>query len=289
MTSEHLATVDAFFDRLEDVDTYAATLHDINEKITAGNTSSIDFTMLSSISSLENVSETNQIHYQTALANLTPPLNSMSLQTAIENVNAAQSPFMSAARAAGHNNAAEALLNEDHALATELELIDMLEFAIDQSSVDRAAFFVPMFEGVNSLNWTPTHDSITLASGYAGNHTLMVSNASDGGGSGAGLFIVGEQGDWRYGAMSQSLFRNTYDAGSMQLLNNAIDWMLKDDSPTKSINVLSVHLPDGYWFPHNDALRNWLNTHYNGRHSINAANSCDYEAMDACIDTYHRI
>ncbi|KJF94098.1 hypothetical protein UB34_19325 [Photobacterium leiognathi] len=286
MTTEHLATVDAFFDRLETVDTYAETLHDINEKITAGNTSSIDFSTLSSISSLENVLETNQSHYQAAMLSLTPPINSMSLQTAIENVNAAQSPFMAAARAAGHNNGVEALLNEDHALATELELIDLLEFAIDQGSADRSAFFVPMFEGVNSLNWTPTHDSITLASGYAGNHTLMVSNASDGGGSGAGLFIVGEQGDWRYGAMSQSLFRNTYDAGSMQLLNNAIDWMLKDDSPTKSINVLSVHLPDGYWFPHNDALRTWLNTHYNSRHSINAANSCDYEAMDACIDTY---
>ena len=161
----------------------------------------------------------------------------------------------------------------------------MAEYAIDQGGVERAEFFVPMFEGVNSISWTIGDTASTLATGYAGNHTLFeIEPAGDG--SSEGMFIVGEQGDWRYGAMSQSLFDNSNNAGSMQLLNNAIDWLLKDDSPTKSINVLSVQVPDGYYSSHNNALRSWLNTHYNGRHSINAANSCDYGAMAGCLDTY---
>ena len=117
----------------------------------------------------------------------------------------------------------------------------------------------------------------------------MNSNVGGNNGSGgAGLFIVGEKDDWRYGVLAQNLFSNVSDTGSMQLLQNAIDWLLDDYSTSKTINVVSVQLPgiETWWFRHNERLREWLTAYYPERHTINEANTCDYEALDACIDTH---
>ena len=197
--------------------------------------------------------------------------------------------FVSDANNAGHENAINALQKIDHQLALGSELIALGKFAIKYRNQLKEAIFRPLFSGVKSLSWDPTHDSVFFTSLHNTNYMLLSSNETSSGTTGKGLFVVGEQNGHRYGAMAHNMFIKHANTDLSQLLNNTLDWLMKNSNSTKSITVLTAHISsnaDSWYFRHNEGIRSWLQTYYPDSHTINLANSCDYEQLSSCIDSY---
>lgn len=187
-----------------------------------------------------------------------------------------------------HNNAIKAVKNEDHSLATERELLNYIK-SIHDYNVDidkKKALFRNLFSGVNPINWNVNPDSVILTSQSYNNHNLIISNMSDDDHVGEGLFIIGEQGSWRYAALSQNIFANNNNTiDSSNLLKNVIYWLLKDYKSKRYINVLSSQIYDDVNFGFDSyQLRRWFQTYFRWRYKINSPKSCDTYSFKACID-----
>ncbi|WP_230625927.1 hypothetical protein, partial [Photobacterium leiognathi] len=120
LRSVDLGSVDALFNRLDVVNTYATSLNDLNSILSGGDSSAISLASLTNISRLENVIDANLDKYREYLITLTPPSSLEEVQEQVDSVNALDNPFATAARIAGHSNAIDAVQAEDHSLATEL-------------------------------------------------------------------------------------------------------------------------------------------------------------------------
>lgn len=183
-----------------------------------------------------------------------------------------------------------AIESEDHSLATASELIQFSKDQIMMIEDRRSELIDTLYQGVgSSISWHPSHDSITFSTFMPENTfpVLRSTQKDNGTPSAEGLVYVGQQGDYRYAAMSANMFSVSISGQTDRLLNNTINWLIGNKEPDHQLNIVTSHVPsraDSWYFPHNEDIRSWLGKYYPERHIVNSANSCDYEALSDCID-----
>ncbi|MCE0555871.1 ImpA family metalloprotease [Motilimonas sp. E26] len=206
-----------------------------------------------------------------------------------------------------------ALQRGDHRLASETELISFAQQQITELRQVQQSLLAQIYQGaivptarnsqevaaVNDtqiaqaitapLTWNPSHDSITFNVVDPSQSTIVLRANQNGGGdpSQAGLIVAGEQNGHRYSAMAANLFAVNTNAETDQLLKNLLTWLTARDLSSGQLKVITSHVPsnaDSWYFPHNERIRSWLDTHFADRYQINAANTCDYEALLDCIN-----
>ncbi|WP_273859817.1 ImpA family metalloprotease [Photobacterium sp. GSS17] len=186
----------------------------------------------------------------------------------------------------------QAISQEDHTLASADALI---EYSLDQLKLAtaRQASLIPQFyQGVgDTISWHPTHDSITFTSFLPESNVEVLRSTQNEAGrpSAKGLIYAGEQNGHRYMAMAGNMFSVDRNAQTDTLLNNLVVWLTRrNEMTTEPLKVITSHVSsraDSWYFPHNENIRKWLNEFYPNNHTINTPNSCEYEALSACIDT----
>lgn len=189
-------------------------------------------------------------------------------------------------------NAENALRHRDHRLASASELISHAQTAINQSEVQRKALVDELFQGISSITWHPSHDSISFTSFLPERTTTLLPSNQNGNGDSEirGLVMVSEQGSQRSAAMAANLFAVNTSADTDAVLKRLIAWLTKGADQTAGFSVVTAQMPsnaDSWYFPHNEAIRSWLQTHYPNSHTINDANNCDDQQLSACIDARH--
>ncbi|MGI2261382.1 ImpA family metalloprotease [Shewanella sp. GXUN23E] len=187
-------------------------------------------------------------------------------------------------------HASHAIRERDHSLASADELITHAREAIVTSEQTRKAMVDQIFSGISSLSWHPSHDSITFTSFLPESTLTLLPSNINGNGDPAvrGLVMTAEQQDYRWAAMGSNLFSVSTNAETDSVLKGLISWLTKGQDKTDGLVLVTAQVPsraDSWYFPHNEGIRNWLNAHFAGSHSINEANACDYSALSECIDT----
>ncbi|WP_421252357.1 ImpA family metalloprotease [Aeromonas sp. 600724] len=187
------------------------------------------------------------------------------------------------------SDAANAIAREDHTLASEQSLIAHARAAIADSEAHRTELVRSLYQGMAQISWNPSHDSITFSSFQPESTvTLLPSNINGKGESEIrGLVMVSEQADYRQAAMGANLFSVDRTAQSEALLKGLIGWLTRGKD-SDGLRILTAQMPsraDSVYFPHNEGVRDWLKAIYPDKHSINPANTCDYQALSDCIDT----
>lgn len=186
-------------------------------------------------------------------------------------------------------NAANAIRHRDHSLATDAELISHAREAVAAAEGSRKALVDSLYQGIPQISWHPSHDSITFTSFLPERtHTLLPAN-KDGAGNSAnrGLVMVSEDGEYRSAAMAANLFSVSTSTETDMLLKHLIGWLTKGADQADGLSIVTAQMPsraDSWYFPHNEGIRTWLTNNYANAHSINEANSCDYNELSTCID-----
>ncbi|MEZ5537130.1 MAG: ImpA family metalloprotease [Thiolinea sp.] len=145
---------------------------------------------------------------------------------------------------------------------------------------------------LTAIDWEPTHDASLLLSTYGMNTpVLTTNNAADG----YTVYekeigIIGAQGS-RYMLLGGNPMRNYRSNSALlneqmhQFMENSLSWLSgRGDLKSAPFNVVIAHLDDGYWFPDERAVREWLDQRYPGQVSYNAANTCDDAALPVCLE-----
>ncbi len=185
-------------------------------------------------------------------------------------------------------NAKNAILHEDHTLASDLELIDYARDAITTSKVQRVKLIQAMYQDLERINWNPGHDSITFSSVTPeSTFTLLPANVNGAGESATGgLVMVSEHNNYRRAAMATNMFSVDRSPESDILLKRLIGW-LTQGKDSNGLSILTAQVPsrsDSVYYPHNEGIRNWLKAIYPDMHTINQPYECDYQALSLCID-----
>ncbi|QSX37630.1 ImpA family metalloprotease [Shewanella sedimentimangrovi] len=186
-------------------------------------------------------------------------------------------------------NAENAIRHQDHSLASDAELIDFARDQISDAETKRLALVDQMFQGISSINWHPSHDSITFSSYLPGTTFTLLPLNVDGSGNPAtgGLVMVSDMEPQRMAAMAANMFSVDTSTGTDLLLKQLIHWLTRGQDQQDGLSVVTAQVPskaDSWYFPHNEAIRSWLASNYPDSHSINEANVCDYQALGRCID-----
>ena len=190
------------------------------------------------------------------------------------------------------SNAENAIKHQDHKLASASELIDFSTATLSHIDAQRKSTITSLYQGVgSSISWHPSHDSITFSSFMPENtFTVLPSNLDDNGTPTVrGLVMASEQHGHRSAAMAENLFSVNTSAQTDILLKNLLGWLTKGSDNIDGLAVVTAQVPskaDSWYFPHNEGIRTWLQTHYPETHRINAENSCDYAALSQCIDNF---
>ncbi|MBV7316485.1 ImpA family metalloprotease [Shewanella sp. NIFS-20-20] len=191
------------------------------------------------------------------------------------------------------SNAANAIKQQDHQLASAQELIDFSLDQMDSAESQRQRAIDALYRNVgDSISWYPSHDSITFASLKPENtFTVLPSNRNGNGGDAVrGLVMAGEQDGHRYGAMAGNLFAVNTSNQTDVLLTNLLQWLTQGNDSIDGLSIVTAQMPssqDSWYFPHNERIRSWLSNHYPNAHTINDANACDYSQLSQCIDTFN--
>ncbi|MCB1622834.1 MAG: ImpA family metalloprotease, partial [Thiothrix sp.] len=145
---------------------------------------------------------------------------------------------------------------------------------------------------LTALDWNPTHDAALLQSTYGMNIPVLTTN-----GAGAGyapkareIGIAGAD-PARYLVLGGNPLRNAYrDSSTLndpmhQWLENSLSWLSgREDLKTTPFQAVIAHLHDNVYFPDERAVRSWLDQHYPGQVSYNAADTCDDVALATCLE-----
>lgn len=138
------------------------------------------------------------------------------------------------------------------------------------------------------LDWNPTHDASTLLSTYGLNTGVLHTNAVYTDGYTVydkEIGIIGAN-TARYMVFGGNPLRtgNVTNAQMQQFMKNSVEWLLqRAELETKAFNVVIAHLDESYYFKDESSVRTWLDTHYAGKVSYNAANSCDDALLAGCV------
>ncbi len=140
---------------------------------------------------------------------------------------------------------------------------------------------------LTSVTWDPTHDAAILGGSFGDNQTLLTTNSLSS--NGETLAVLGESGA-RYIAMGGNPMRNhRRNSGSVneqmhQLLENSLAWLSdRTDLKSQSFNVVIANVDDSYYFPDEQAVREWLDERFPATAGYNEAKTCDDSALGTCI------
>jgi len=187
------------------------------------------------------------------------------------------------------SHAAQAIRDEDHTQASVDELIDHARASLARAEQARQTLLTRQYAGIDTLSWHPSHDSITFTSYLPESTVTVLPSNVDGSGNPAvrGLVMASEQEGYRWAAMGANLFSVNTSADTDRLLQGLIHWLTAGGDTRDGLNIITAQVPsrsDSHYFPHNEAIRSWLASHYPDAHQINEANRCDYSALSQCID-----
>ncbi|MFD2268065.1 ImpA family metalloprotease, partial [Vibrio thalassae] len=184
---------------------------------------------------------------------------------------------------ADHANALFALEKQDETLATEQELVNLINASIDLKSSLQDPIKQYFWQGVGSVNWSTGRRAGTFSSGLASSLELLPStSAADG--AGKNLLLVAQQGSWRYVVPANSMFVGAMnDSGMNALTHNVLDWVVGDESADKQIEIVVANIANNGYSAHWENLLAWLNREYAGRYTINNVGSCDGAALLGCL------
>ncbi|PQJ37908.1 hypothetical protein BTO00_22770, partial [Vibrio campbellii] len=179
-----------------------------------------------------------------------------------------------------HANALSALENQDETLATEQELINVINASIDLTSSLQSSIKQYFWEGVGSVNWSTGISASTFSSGLGSSLELLPSTSA-GDGAGKNMLLVAQQGSWRYAVPANSMFIGAMnDSGMNALTHNVLDWVVGDESADKQIKIVVANIPNNNYSAHWDNLIAWLEREYVGRYTING---CSGPALLGCL------
>jgi hypothetical protein len=144
---------------------------------------------------------------------------------------------------------------------------------------------------LTSINWSPTWDSALFKPKQGETKSLLKTNSVFTAGKAVlerDIALIGKRGATRYllfggNPMATS---NTTNAQMDSFLENSLSWVTnRQDLKQKPFRVVMSHLAQSYWFPHEIDVRAWMNNHYAGQVSYNAANACDSVNLESCLNT----
>lgn len=145
---------------------------------------------------------------------------------------------------------------------------------------------------LTSLDWNPTHDAAMLQATFGVNTPVLETNSVFVDGYTVKQKTIGIIGDTpaRYMVLGSNPLRNAYRNSSnlnsqmQQFLENSMAWLTKRNNlKTQPFNVVIAHQHENYYFPDETSIRRWLDDNYPGQASYNSANSCDDDALSACL------
>ena len=145
---------------------------------------------------------------------------------------------------------------------------------------------------LTAIDWYPTHDSAWLNTSFGENVPLLVTNSVFVEGydvSNQTMGVLGESSA-RYIALGGNPMRNyRRDEASLSsdmhgFLQNSIGWLTRDSGGSSDLNVVIAHQDQGYYFPDELAIREWLDERYPGQVEYNEQNACEGVALDECIN-----
>ena len=152
---------------------------------------------------------------------------------------------------------------------------------------------------ITGIDWNPTHDSSFFdVLDAARNMVVLPSNWSYGDnatGSGVTLAVVGTAptSGTRYAAFGGNPLGVPGNAAMDSFMANVVSWLTPRSATPSTFKIVTAHLPgtETYWFPHENAVRNWFASHYSGV-TINGLlptdpaqkdNICDGSALNTCL------
>ncbi|KYN89791.1 hypothetical protein ATY37_12550 [Vibrio cidicii] len=142
------------------------------------------------------------------------------------------------------------------------------------------------------LYWDPTHDAAVLAPTYGFNDVILQTNKAMQSGYPDQTLTLGIGGltpsGNRYAALGSNPFRTaqrfptSVNQAMEKWLENVITWLNQGRFASNS-KVVLAQLDQSYYFPDEQATRNWLTAKFADGVTYNAANQCDGEKLLACL------
>lgn len=144
---------------------------------------------------------------------------------------------------------------------------------------------------LTDIDWNPTHDTGLLKSTFGLNTPVLYTNAvtdDDYEVQTRELVIIGEQ-PGRYMVMGSNPMRNWYrnsasvNADMHSFLKNSFAWLTgRSDLDSVGFDVVIAHDDQGYYFPDQVAIRDWLDTYYPTA-NYNAAGTANDEDLATAL------
>ena len=185
----------------------------------------------------------------------------------------------------------------DTALVTD-ELTAVFESAKTKYNEARAKIFglsgagALTADSLTNISWDPTHDAALLRASFGFNEAVLLSNDvtnPNNNVQGATLGIVGENATGRYMVLGSNPMRNKKRGGVVSadmetFLKNSLSWLTaRDDLMTKNFNVVIAQTGQNFYFPDQQANREWLTANYPDTVAYNDATVCNGVALAGCI------
>ncbi|WP_088879340.1 ImpA family metalloprotease [Vibrio rotiferianus] len=178
----------------------------------------------------------------------------------------------------------QAVVSEDHNLATEAQLLERAKEIILEKAVEKEALLTRLFTGVDSIDWIPSHDSqiITSFSSINDSTVILQSNSNQSGGeSNATLAVAGTKPNGQNYVIFGGNPFGVHGSGDIDIyLKNVINWLIGESKIT--LNVMAVNQPNSGYFYHHNNTKTWLENNYPENHTLNDYRTCEYENIRAC-------
>ena len=149
---------------------------------------------------------------------------------------------------------------------------------------------------ITAITWDPTHDASFFTSTFGVNEPVLMTNSAASGYTvdQKPIGIIGEtKSKSRYMVLGSNPMRNArrsnYNTSIVndpmhQFLQNGLAWLTKrNDLKTKTWHVVIAQMDDGYYFPDERAIREWLDKYYSGKVLYNTKQACNGVLLSGCI------
>ncbi|EOY2075399.1 ImpA family metalloprotease [Vibrio alginolyticus] len=146
-------------------------------------------------------------------------------------------------------------------------------------------------KNLSGLYWDPTHDAAILAPQYGFNDTILMTNKAMASGykdQALSIGVAGEKSNGqRYALLGSNPFRtaqrfpDSSNSAMTQWLSNLVTWLSGGVTP----NVVIAQMDQSYYFPDEQATRNWLKDTVSQELAFNEANLCDGSKLLSCLQT----
>ncbi|MGI9888844.1 ImpA family metalloprotease, partial [Vibrio chagasii] len=161
----------------------------------------------------------------------------------------------------------------------------------DYTKIKQALSQNPEGEPLRNLHWDPTHDTAIILPTYGFNDVILKTNKAMQDGYSDQELVVGVAGytatKGRYAALASNPFRTKQrfpDSVNEEMntwLKNLVTWVSGTDAPK---NVVLAQLDQSYYFPDDQATRNWLTDNMNASVVANADDACDGNQLSQCLE-----